>query len=332
MGDDDRLRIGGWVPQSGEAAAPQGQVWLAHDPTLSNWPPSNGYVDGSQVGALSVSNPVVTADDEPAGEPAPWELLRPGRPQGRYRGRRRSGRGAAHAARHTGYKRRIMLVVAAVGTVLVGTGALAKTLPDLPVALPAPPSTPPAATGTPLTDNSRLGTAPTQVPATTPTPAPAPEPSASLPPAPATPEPTAPPATGPPATTTPRAPETLSFEAEAAELSGFVRLFQVEDASRGEVVGMIGLGQTSYVAFTEVTVDDAGEYELALHYVSAPEREAMVSVNDGEPTTIEFPSLGNWNDVGTVTIPVELAAGVNEIWFGNLTAPAPALDRITVTG
>jgi hypothetical protein len=133
-------------------------------------------------------------------------------------------------------------------------------------------------------------------------------------------------------TATPRAPVTLSYEAEAAELSGFVRLFQVEDASRGEVVGMIGLGQISYVAFTEVTVDGAGEYELALHYVSAPDREAMVSVNDGEPATVEFPSLEDRNDIGTVTMPVELAAGVNEIWFGNVIGPAPALDRITVTG
>jgi len=328
MGDDDRLRIGGWVPQSSEAA-PHGQVWSAGDPTLREETLSSGYVDDLGAGALSASNPVVTADHEPAGEPGPWELLRSGGPRGRYRGRRRSRRGAAHAAGYTGYKRRIVLVVAAVGAVLIGTGALAKTLPDRPVALPAPPSTPPS-DGTPPADDSRLGTAPSPVPAATATPTPAPEPPP--PPAPATPEPTAPPATDPPVTASPRAPVTLSFEAEAAELSGFVRLFQVEDASRGEVVGMIGLGQTNYVAFTEVAVDIAGEYELTLHYLSAPDRDGMVAVNDGEPTTVEFPSVGNWSDIGTVTISVELAAGVNEIWFGNLTGPAPALDRVTVTG
>jgi hypothetical protein len=125
---------------------------------------------------------------------------------------------------------------------------------------------------------------------------------------------------------------TLSFEAEGAELSGFVRLFEVAEASRGEVVGMIGSGQASHVRFTDITVDTAGEYELTLHYVSAPTRDGMVAVNGGELAIVECPGLDDWREVGTVSLPVELVAGANEIWFGNLSEPAPALDRITVTG
>lgn len=339
MGDDDRLRIGGWVPQSGEAAGPARWVRPASDPTWSspvidNLSTSGRYVDGPPVGGLSASTPVVMPDD-PADGSDPWELLQRGGHPGRYRGRRRSGRQPRHGMVGTtsGYKRRIVVVVAAVGAALVGTGALARTLPDRPVALPAPPSAAPADVAADP-DRSRLGSAPSPTVAVPSTASPAPEPSPPPLPPPAVPDQTGPPATNPPtdppATVAP--PVTLSYDAEAAELSGFVRLFAVEDASRGEVVGMIGTGQANHVRFTEVTVDGAGEYELTLYYVSAPARDGMVSVNDGEPTTVEFPSVGNWRDIGKVTVPVELAAGTNVIWFGNLTGPAPALDRITVAG
>jgi hypothetical protein len=125
---------------------------------------------------------------------------------------------------------------------------------------------------------------------------------------------------------------TASYEAEAAELSGFVTIFEVEEASGGEVVGWIGGYEFNYVRFVDVRVERAGEYELALHYVGERHREGVVAVNDGEPTTIDFPSLDRRTEVGSVTVTVELVAGRNEIWFGNPEDRAPALDRITVTG
>jgi hypothetical protein len=225
------------------------------------------------------------------------------------------------------------MVVVAVTAVLLGTGALAKTLPFRPVLLQPGAQAP--------SDRSGLG-APALAPAApgpgataTPTP-PATEaegtgPVAPVPPAtavPGTPAPTD------PSASVPHVPEpvTVVYEAEDADLSGFVRLFPVEGASGGDVVGMIGLQLTNHVRFPEVTVDTAGAYELTLYYVSVPERQAMVSINDGELLTVEFPALGDGREVGSVSIPVELAAGPNAVWFGNAEAPAPALDRITVTG
>jgi hypothetical protein len=223
-------------------------------------------------------------------------------------------------------------VAAAVATVLLGTGALAKTLPLRPIALPvlAPAADPPGAdpdTRAPA-DAADPGAAPSVTP---PDGAPAlvPPAAAPAPAAPAQPVPT----DDPPPTVVPvPEPVTVVYEAEAADLSGFVRLFDVADASGGAVVGMIGLHTSNHVRFSAVTVDTAGAYELTLYYASAPERQGMVSVNDGELVTIEFPALGDGREVGSVSIPVELAAGANAIWFGNAEGPAPALDRITVSG
>jgi hypothetical protein len=228
------------------------------------------------------------------------------------------------------------MVAVAVGGVLIGTGALGRSLPDSPIAAPAPvlPAVPgapgPAAPGP--ADRPPAGTDPAE-----PT---APPPLVSRPPA-------APPDAGPPTagqTSVPgpigsAAPEPspsapppglTSYEAEEAELSGFVSIFPVPDASGGEVVGRIGRQENNHVRFIAVTVPAAGEYFLTLHYVSAPPGEAAVAVNGAEPAPVDFPGLGDWQQVGAVTVPVELAGGANEIWFGQPQGPAPALDRITI--
>jgi hypothetical protein len=225
---------------------------------------------------------------------------------------------------------RILLVVAAVAAVLVGSGALARTLPFRPIALPAP-----ADDNVPASPTAAGGAAPAQRGAA---------PSPSLPagasstasPSPAAEEPLDATPTADPdqPSASPPAPEpvTIAYEAEQAELSGFVRLFEVEQASGGDVVGMIGPEVSSHVRFPEVTVDTAGEYELTLYYVSAPDREAAVTVNGAEPVVLDFPGLGDNSAVGSVSMSVELAAGPNVIWFGNGGEPAPALDCITITG
>jgi hypothetical protein len=224
---------------------------------------------------------------------------------------------------------RIALVIAAVAVVLVGSGALARTLPFRPIALPGPggdPAEAPSSTadgdGAPLRGAAPFESVP---------PASSAEPS----PVPAAPSETSLPAdpTDPPTSAAPiPEPVTIEYEAEAADLSGFVRLFEVAEASGGDVVGMIGTQSSSHVSFPEVTVDSTGEYELTLFYVSAPDRQAVVTVNEGEPVVLDFPGLGDASEVGAVSVPVQLAAGPNAIWFGNADQPAPALDRITVEG
>jgi hypothetical protein len=231
------------------------------------------------------------------------------------------------------------LVVLAVGAVLIGSGALARTLPELPVRPPglagpylvAPPE--PAGAGAPDPP-----AAPATGPPVTPTRPDRPAPTAPItagpptgPPAGPTPTPPGAPSPAPTATATPtEPPEPTSYEAEAAELSGFVTIYQVPEASGGEVVGMIGRQANNYVRFAAVTVDRPGEYALTLYYVSAPQAEGAVAVNGGEPVTVRFPAMRDWQRVGSVSVPVELVAGPNKIWYGRPDGPAPALDRITV--
>lgn len=237
--------------------------------------------------------------------------------RGGYRGRRRlaTGRGAISP--------RVVLVGLAVGAVLGGGGALAATLPGPPLSLPAPaPAPPPASSPSQPEAESQPAAVPPRR-----TPPPPPTAPAATPPATAgsaalgsaSPEPS-------------RTPVTLSFEAENAELSGFVRIFPVPDASDGEVVGLIGLHRDSHVRFTRITVDVAGEYELTLCYISPQDREGVVWVNDEEPVEIEFPGLGSGRELGEVTVPLELVAGENELRFGNPDGNAPSLDRIMVAG
>jgi hypothetical protein len=263
-----------------------------------------------------------------------WVPAHVGGGPGKHRAPRRhtlrtdAGPPSHHRARSAGPVPRIALVVTAVAAVLVGTGALAQTLPFRPIGLPSPDdddSAAPASTGTGAEDSQR-GAAASGSPPITPTPGSAPD--EAVPEAGPTAAPTDPPATPEP----PAEPVTVNYEAEAADLSGFVQLFEVEAASGGDVVGMIGAQAASHVRFPEVTVDSPGEYELTFYYVSAPDRQAVVSVNDGEPVVLDFPGLGDPNEVGEVTVPVQLAAGPNAVWFGNADRPAPALDRITVTG
>lgn len=232
-----------------------------------------------------------------------------------YRGRRRlvASRGAV--------VQRVLLAGLAAGLVLFGSGALAASLPLAPfqsARQPAP------ATHQPAPEIS-FATPPVAAPPAAPT-GPGQPTSPAYPSAPAT---ASPPTAAPSPSPTP-AEATTSYEAENAELSGFVRIFPLPDASGGAVVGMIGQHPDSYVEFPSVLVDEPGEYEVTFYYVSPRDSEADVRVNGGEPVTVSFPGLSAGREIGEVSLTVELASGDNELWFGNPEERAPSLDRIRV--
>jgi hypothetical protein len=121
----------------------------------------------------------------------------------------------------------------------------------------------------------------------------------------------------------------VSFEAEAAQLSGSARPGSLGGASGGRVVRQIGDSPSSFVRFTGVTVPEAGDYRLTFHYVSGDDRWALVTVND-RSDWVRFDDTGGWETVGTAQFRVALAEGANTIQFGNPFNWAPDLDRITV--
>jgi hypothetical protein len=124
-----------------------------------------------------------------------------------------------------------------------------------------------------------------------------------------------------------------SYEAEAAgsTLTGTAVVASCSGCSGGAKVGWIGNGATVTVHGVDGG-SAGGTAAVTVHYASAETRTATISVNGGAATTVTFPSTGDWNTVGTVTVNLGLAAGSgNAITIGNPSGWAPDIDRITVS-
>ncbi|NJC70752.1 hypothetical protein HC031_13655 [Planosporangium thailandense] len=150
----------------------------------------------------------------------------------------------------------------------------------------------------------------------------------------------APSTTGPRATPTPTPTRTptpgpvagafpASYEAEGpgGVRSAGTRLRRVRGASGGYVVGDLGRGET--VTFT-VTAPTGGRRLLTIYYISADRRTLTGRVNGGRAISGPVPTTPDWYTVGSVTIPVDLAAGRNTIELGGSRGYAPDIDRIVV--
>jgi hypothetical protein len=240
-----------------------------------------------------------------------------------YRGRRRRPPPRLDA----GVRRRSVVVAAALAVVLVAAtvaGAVLRRDPlPQPGAIPTPAAVPestqaptegpePGASGAPRPSLPRpVAAAPVVSPAAAPPPAPDPGPAGGR--------------SDPPSA--PAGP--VSYEAEAAQLSGSAQSGSLGGASGGRIVRLIGDSSRSFVRFTGVTVAEAGDYRLTFHYVSGDDRWALVTVND-RSDWVRFDDTDGWETVGTAQFRVELAEGANTIQFGNPFSWAPDLDRITV--
>lgn len=142
-----------------------------------------------------------------------------------------------------------------------------------------------------------------------------------------------------PAATSPSPPRTarpplapVSYEAEAASnvLTGGARIRDVRAASGGEVIGHIGGSRSSSLRFTRIVVPADGVYTVAIHYISADNRSAALSVNDGRFMVLRFPGTNDWDTVGSLTLRIRFDSGINSLEFSNPVAYAPDIDRIVV--
>jgi hypothetical protein len=127
-------------------------------------------------------------------------------------------------------------------------------------------------------------------------------------------------------------PLATSYEAEAAAntIAGGAGVTACPTCSGGEKVGFVGEGGT--VTFNGVSVPSAGTYQVTIAYLdgSATGRQADVSVNGGSAQLVQFTPTGSFSTVGTMTVPLQLAAGTNTIEFSDPSAFAPDFDRIIV--
>jgi Alpha galactosidase A len=104
---------------------------------------------------------------------------------------------------------------------------------------------------------------------------------------------------------------------------------QANTCSDGTKAGYIGNGGS--VVFGNVYAAKAGTYTLSILYFTDPARPGTISVNNGAPVAITFPSTGSFSTLGAITQPVLLNAGYNTITIsGSGSSYAPDIDSITV--
>jgi alpha-galactosidase len=128
--------------------------------------------------------------------------------------------------------------------------------------------------------------------------------------------------------TAPR-PNSTTYEAENATLSGTASASYCEYCSGASEAGNIGGGAGNNVTFTDVTVPAAGIYQMEIDYLTSGPRSYTLTVNDGPGTNLNLNGSSFILPTSTV-VSVQLNAGSNTIQFSNATGFAPALDRIVL--
>jgi alpha-galactosidase len=93
----------------------------------------------------------------------------------------------------------------------------------------------------------------------------------------------------------------------------------------------VGSGSANALQFNKVAVPTNGLYEVDLYYACASNRTALLSVNGGLPTNINFSASGSDTQPSSTPVYLQLNAGENTLTFGNPTAPAPNFDKIEVS-
>lgn len=121
----------------------------------------------------------------------------------------------------------------------------------------------------------------------------------------------------------------ITYEAEAATLSGSVTAGFSNYSSGLSKAGNIGAGPANNVTFSNVTVPSSGTYQLEIDYQTSGPRSFFVSINDGAPIELDL-NGSTFSDPAVTIIPVQLNAGLNTIQIGNPGNYAPDLDRIVV--
>jgi hypothetical protein len=124
-------------------------------------------------------------------------------------------------------------------------------------------------------------------------------------------------------------PDSTTYEAEVATLSGSVTgEFSNYSSGLGKA-GNVGGGAANTVTFSNVTVPYTGTYQLEIDYQTSGLRSYFMTVNNGAPTELDL-NGNTFNDPTPTVIKVQLQAGTNTIQFGNSTGYSPDLDRIVI--
>jgi hypothetical protein len=128
-------------------------------------------------------------------------------------------------------------------------------------------------------------------------------------------------------------PPSNSYEAESSAntLAGQAAVRTSSGASGGALVGYIGNGTANYLQFNGVSASSSGSHTVTVYYASGENRSLTVSADGGTAVSLNTPSTGGWDTVGSVSVTVTLNAGTNTVRIGNPGGWAPDIDRIVVS-
>lgn len=117
--------------------------------------------------------------------------------------------------------------------------------------------------------------------------------------------------------------EYKEYEAEKATIAGGA-------TNENTLVGWIG--GNGHVTFENIKVKADGTYYLKIWYMTAEDRDFVVTVNDGKDITVKCPSNGDYyGNPGNAYVEVKLNKGVNTIKLSNPSGNAPNLDKIGIS-
>ncbi len=101
------------------------------------------------------------------------------------------------------------------------------------------------------------------------------------------------------------------------------------ECSGGMKVRYLGGSMENYAEWKEVYSEQGGEYEMTIHYCSPTQRKLEIWVNGKRHESAGLLSGGE-DSVATITIPITLKAGYNNIRMGNNFGWAPDIDCFTL--
>jgi hypothetical protein len=135
---------------------------------------------------------------------------------------------------------------------------------------------------------------------------------------------------------------TYAAAAPGNVLSGTAVVQSNQYAYAGSDVGFIGNGAANTLTFTGVRAPRAGTYRVMVSYAdddragtgnyntNLVDRAFTVTTSAGTDETLYARNTYSWDQFVAIELTVRLAAGSNTITFGNPSAYAPNIDKITV--
>ncbi|APD06353.1 N-sulfoglucosamine sulfohydrolase [Flavobacteriaceae bacterium UJ101] len=125
------------------------------------------------------------------------------------------------------------------------------------------------------------------------------------------------------------------YEAEDAEISGKTAIVNCNTSSNQKHVKSITSGNNHAVTFNNIMIDEAGTYNMNLHYFSNSSRTFSTLIN-GNTSNYSIPKSGKWCYQGGTpavkTISINLNRGMNTIKIYNIhSLDKIELDKVTIS-